>query len=233
VIPALSLFMIPNPRKMRNLNMLRKIILLFLLLSAVLFSGAQTDSTLHAPDARLEDGIYITYEDFRRNRGVRSHELVSDAGRSQLEFISKTLSQTQFSYRRNGVLYTQTSDRVWGYSQNNTLYLNYQGSFYRVPVFGAISYMVAQVTVISPGFYDPRFGYPVGNTRTTELREFLMSFYDGYLRDLSPANAKELFKNDKHIYEEYKKLSRRKQKSELYKFIRRYNAANPVYFLNP
>jgi hypothetical protein len=204
-----------------------------LLLIACLWSKmyAQGDSVLFGPSAALPDLIYLSYQEFRHGKGITRDDIQYEGDKSQLEFFSKVLQYERFSYRKDSFPVIQLTDRVWGYSQNNVLYLNYSGEFYRVPVFGAISYLVAQVTVNVPGFYDPRFGYPVGNGRATELREFLMSFYDGALRDLTISTAMELLKPDPRLHEEYRRLRRSRKKSELYRFIRRYNEAHPVYFL--
>ncbi len=60
---------------------------------------------------------------------------------------------------------------TWGFIQNNTFYVNFRENFYRIPVFGAISFLVANVTVMNPGFYDPRFGYSSAGANTREIRE--------------------------------------------------------------
>ena len=43
--------------------------------------------------------------------------------------------------------------------------------------------------------------------------------------------VEELLGKDKALYEEYKKLSRRKQREQVYKYIRKFNEMHPVYFL--
>jgi hypothetical protein len=89
---------------------------------------------------------------------------------------------------------------------------------------------VANVTVVN-SFYDPRFGYPVTTANTTEVREFIMNFYDGTVLPLSPGLAEEMLRRDEALFSEYKKLKKKRRKEELYRFIRRYNERHPVYFL--
>ena len=96
--------------------------------------------------------------------------------------------------------------------------------------FGSISYLVASVTVVNNGFYDPRFGY-MGSSTTKEIREFLMNFYDGLVVEFTNEKIEQLLGRDKTLYEEFKNLSRKKQKEQLYKYIRKYNELHPVYFL--
>lgn len=202
--------------------------LLMVLSSMVLCS--QTDSVIYNKDLRLEDQIFLTYQDFREMAGLKKDHIISKEEREQLEFLSKVLFEQTVSYKEGEEILTIKSGDVWGYLQNNTFYVNYKGDFYRVPVFGSISYLVANVTVVNPGFYDPRFGYSTGSTTTKELREFLMSFYDGQIEPFTLKRAEELLSTDVQIYAEYSKLIRRKKKEQIYSFLRKFNQAHPVYF---
>lgn len=195
-----------------------------------LFLQSQTDSVIYDKDIRLEDRIFLTYQDFREMAGVKKERIVSRENREQLEFLSKVLFEETFSYKDGEGTRTLKSGDVWGYLQNSTFYINYKGDFYRIPVFGSISYLVANVTVINPGFYDPRFGYSAGSTTTKELREFLMNFYDGQVEPFTLSRAEELLSVDVQIYAEYSKLNRRKKKEQIYSFLRKFNQVHPVYF---
>jgi hypothetical protein len=205
---------------------------LFSLMMCLLSLGAsgQADSVICPTGLQIEDAVYLTYGDFRYNRGIKKEMVVSTLDKSQLDFMNKALSNEIFYYLSDGGQKNARSEEVFGFVQNNTLYLNYNGRFYRVPVFGAISYFVASV-VVSNTFYDPRFGYPAGSVNTTELREFVMNFYHGRIEDLTMQKAEELLSRDEALYAEFRKLRRRKQKEDLYRFIRRYNERHPVYFL--
>jgi hypothetical protein len=210
--------------------MLGRSVILFTMLSISVFG--QRDSVLYDPSVKLEDGIYLNYYDFRKNVVIPQSQIETEINKEQLDFFTKLLSRNYFSYKKNeGFPIQVASKSVYGYIQNNTFYINYKGEFYRVPVFGAISYFIGTFVVTSPVFNDPRFGYPPGSSTTTELREFIINFYDGYVNDLDLNKVKELLSRDKALYNEFRKLSRRKQKKEVYRFIRRYNQLHPIYFL--
>lgn len=210
--------------------MKRRALFSFLIALGCLFSHSQTDSVIFNKDVRLEDRIFLTYGDFRRMTGLKKEVIISTEEKEQLEFLTKVLYEEAFSYKEGETLIKAKSKNVWGYLQNSTFYVNYKGDFYRVPVFGSISYLVANVTVINPGFYDPRFGYSTGSTTTKELREFLMNFYDGQIEPFTLSRAEELLSADLQLYAEYDKLSRRKKKEQIYSFLRKFNQAHPVYF---
>jgi len=197
----------------------------------VFFSRAQSDSSVYQLGTPLEDGVYLTYWDFRRNNGISKDSINFNSNKEQLDYLSKALEQEKLKYRLNGNELSINSKEVWGYVQNNTFYVNYQNRFYRIPVFGSISFLVAMVEVKQSGFYDPRFGTYSGSMVTTEQREFIMNFYEGKLNELKQSEVEALLSRDKVLYEEYSKLSNRKQKDQLYRFIRRYNENNPIHFL--
>lgn len=191
--------------------------------------GAQADSVKVAEDR--PDGIYRSYSDFRRNIYISREQVISDLKKDQLDFMSKVLAADKLSYSSPGGVVTVLPKDVWGYYQNKVLYLNYKEEFFRVPVFGSVCYLVATVSVINTGFYDPMWGYGVNTSRTKEIREFIMNFYDGAITEFSMEKAEELLSRDPVLFAEYMKLNRRNRKEQVNRYIRRFNEAHPVYFL--
>ena len=191
--------------------------------------SAQQDSVIFPGD--IKDGIYLTYADFRRNSAITKEQVVSSIDKEQLDFMSKAMDQETLTLNLNGQTVTRETKTVWGFFQNKTLYINFREEFFRVPVFGSICYLVATVTVINAGFYDPMFGYGSNSSRTKEIREFMVNFYDGNVVEFTMDKAEELLKRDPVLFQEYTKLGRRKQRDQVYRYIRKYNDLHPVYFL--
>ncbi|MDI1355705.1 MAG: hypothetical protein PSX36_12350 [bacterium] len=210
--------------------MRKKLVVAVLFMSLRSLIHAQTDSVAFTPEMRLEDGVYLTPLDLRKNMPIKKEQLISQLDKDQLEFIGKVMYEEKFSFRRNDSVLIQPTAKAWGYVQNNSFYVNYKGDFYRVPVFGSISYLVANVTVVLMGTYDPRFGYSGGGT-SKELREFLINYYDGSMTEFSGDYFEQLLSRDPALLAEYKNLSKRQRKDQLYMYIRKFNAAHPVYFL--
>lgn len=192
---------------------------------------AQNDSILYEPGIAMQDGVYLTYWDFRHNQAILKDEIEFKANKEQLDYLTKALEQEKLVYSIKGTPHSINSKEVWGYVQNNTFYINHDKRFYRIPVFGTISFLMVLVEIRQSSFYDPRFGGFSGGMTTTEQREFMMNFYEGKLKELKQEEVEELLKRDKNLYAEYKKLSKRRQKEQLYLFIRKFNQNNPVYFL--
>lgn len=211
----------------------RRLFALLAFLIDLMFLPAQVDSVVYDANKPLPDGVFLTYWDFRHNQAVMKDQVVSDMNPELLDYVGKALEKEKLVYKQAGNTLNMASKEVWGYVQNGTYYVNYNGKFYRIPVFGAISYFIANVEVRQSGFYDPRFGTYTGSMVTQEQREFYMNFYDGVLRELKQEEVERILKKDKALYEEFSALGKRKQKEQLYRFIRRYNESHPVHFLKP
>jgi hypothetical protein len=195
--------------------------------------SSQNDSILADDSFKIREGIYLNYHDFRNNKPIDREQLDSKLSKDHLDYFGKNLSESKFTYFKNGERITTESSTVWGFYQNNTLHVNYEKEFYRVPVFGAICYLMATVEVISPAFYTPGYGAVMGGSvRTREVRNFLINFYDGKIVPFSMERAEKLISRDAELYNEYMKLKARHRKEQVSRYIRKYNELHPVYFLN-
>lgn len=192
------------------------------------------DSVAFSKDFRLYEGLYLNYEDFRYNWPIPKEKIITTINKDQLDFYTK-LIEGEFVefYERDGSVSKIRSEKVWGYCQNNNIFINQNKKFFRIPVFGAISNFIGTVEVInySPG-YDPFMNAPIGSTqmKTLELRQFLFDFYSGDIVPFSTEQLEEYLKRDNAVYKEYMSLSRKKKKELATKYIRMYNEKHLVYF---
>jgi hypothetical protein len=221
--------LIKLPKKRGHLIMLRA---LFFAAGCLLFHNVQSqqDSVPFNPDRPQADMVFMDYWSLRHLSGISKEQLQGKMDKRQLDFISKVLSVPVFQYEASGSIHTANSKEVYAYFQNNTFYINYEGEFYRVPVFGSIAFFVANVKVMRT-YVDPRFGFPSSTGYTYELREFLMDVYTGNLEEFNLKRAGELISRDAELGAEYNKLSHRKKKDATYHYIRTYNQKHPFYFL--
>jgi len=63
----------------------------------------------------------------------------------------------------------------------------------------------------------------------TELKQYLIDFEGGKVLEFDISNTELLLMKDSELYEEYVQLSRRKKKTLMFVFIRRFNERNPLY----
>jgi hypothetical protein len=197
-------------------------------------SGAAQDSVAYSGDFRLYEGLYLGYQDFRYNWPIPKEKIITNINKDQLDFYSKLIEQEFIEYReRDGSVTKIESEKVWGYCQNNIIFINQNKSFVRIPVFGAISNFIGTVEVqsYSPG-YDPFMNAPIGNTsiKTREIRQYLFDFYTGEIMPFSIEQVEVYLKRDEALYKEFMALSKKKKKENVVKYIRLYNEKHLVYF---
>lgn len=193
------------------------------------------DSVAYAKDFRLYEGLYLSYQDFRYNWPIPKEKINTKINKDQLDFYSKLLEeQEMIDYvERDGAEAKVKTEKVWGYCQNNIIYINQDNNFFRIPVFGAISNFIGTVEVVgySPG-YDPFMNAPMNSTaaKTREIRQYLFDFYSGEIVQFSVEKLEEYLKRDEAIYKEFSALNKKKKKEFATKYIRMYNEKHVVYF---
>lgn len=209
---------------------------LFLLLFILLlgFDIKAQDSIAFTKDFRLYEGLYLGYQDFRYNWPIPKEKIITKINKEQLDFYSKLIEEEFIEYtERDGSITKMKSEQVWGYCQNNIIFINQDKNFYRIPVFGAISNFIGtvEVTNYSPG-YDPFMNAPIGSNanKVREIRQYLFDFYSGEITPFSIDKMEEYLKRDEAIYNEYKALGKKKKKEMATKYIRMYNEKHLVYF---
>jgi hypothetical protein len=198
-------------------------------------SFAQADSVAYSSEFALKEGVYLSYTDFRKNKPVPKDAIKSKEDKTQLDFIGKTVGEN----KEIVVLYDSVENRIptkdlWGYSQNNTLYLNYEGKFYRVPVFGNISHFLGTVEVYNygSGVYGGMYGGMGVPVKQREMRQFIFDFYSGDIMDYNLQNVEMLVSRDLKLYEEFMQLKKKKRREMMMMYVRKFNAAHLVYFPN-
>jgi len=208
------------------------LIISFLLLNLIF--KAQSDSVMVTEQVGFKEGIYLTHQDFRKNNPITKEQIKTKLDKEQLDFYFKAASNEKLEYTIGAETYSISTKNIWGLEQNKTLFVNFNGAFFRVPVFGAISYFagVVEVTGYYTGVYDPMFGMGGSRTvKTKELNEFIMNYYDGKVLSFSINELDMMLSKDADVYKQFKSISRRKRKKQATRFIRMYNQNHPVYYL--
>lgn len=220
--------------------MKKLLFILFLVSFCLPVSYAQTDSVAYGTDFVLKEGIYLSYTDFRKNNPVPKDAIQSKEDKTQLDFIGKAVAENkEITLVYNGNENKLETSKLWGYCQNNALYLNYEGKFYRVPVFGNISHFLGTIEVVNYNNYYGGYGmgmggYPYGGggmyVKQRETRQFIFDFYSGDIMEYTLANVEMLVSRDLKLYEEFMQFKKKKRRELMMMYVRKYNAAHPVYF---
>lgn len=196
--------------------------------------ASQSDSVMINELNMQEDGLYLTPADFRSNHAIEKENITTNINKDQIDFYSKLTLNENTIFQSGNATYTISNKQIWGFLQNKTLFVNYNGTFYRVPVFGAICYFAGVIEVVGyyNGIYDPMYG-PGGSraVKTKEVHEFMMSYYDGKIISFNLEDLEVYLSQDEELFKQYKKLSKHNRRKQASRFVRLYNQNHPIYYL--
>lgn len=198
------------------------------------------DSVQYSKDYFFNEGIYLNYKDFRQCIAVPRGYILTKIEKNQLEFYNKLFDESDtVVYRAGRGIKIIPVDCVFCYVQNNTVYLNVEGTFCRLPVFGSVCHFIGSITVeafrANGPFYDPyqnNGGSSITGTplKSKETRQFLFDFYTGKTLLANIENMEEILKRDPQLFKEYSSLKRRHKNKKIYYFLKQYNQRHPAFF---
>lgn len=199
---------------------------LLTILSFVLLCGfrseAQYDSAKVYPDFRFNEGIYLSFDDFKNNRPVYTNfEIKYRGGSTYLYVMCADSSRT----------YDCEVKKPWGYCQNNSVFIH-QGlgdNYFRLQVIGAlIHYFVIEMQYYDPGFSDPFSPYSTTPNRRITNRELVLEWTSGRRFEFCYKNFKIfLQENDPELLQQLE--SSKKKRKMIYFYLLKYNEKHPVY----
>lgn len=212
-----------------------KKVLLYLLTLGSLTIQSQSDSIAINEGTFFNEGLYLSHDDFRHNKSVQKNNIETKIVKEQINFYSKLVESEVITYNISNSTQTISPVNIWGYVQNNSLFINYKGAFFRVSIFGSICYFAGIVEVMGyyTGIYDPMFGMgPGGTVKTNEVYEFLLNYYEGTVYTFSLEKFESFLKQDDELFKEYKSLKRRQRRKFAPRYARKFNEKHSVYVLN-
>ena len=221
---------------------MRKTLFFLLLYTLIILAHAQDSTRVpYTPDFEFKDGIYLTFEQFKNNSPLPKYKIVTNIDKESPTFLAEVLkSDTIYFIGNKGEIIAFPKSKIWGYCENNTVFIFYNKKFNRVIIIGKIGFFISQVTVTStvydntmyPYYYDPYY-YPIsGSPRTVkndEIVRYLIDFNTGQVLPFDYKNLEALLSSDTDLYNEYISLSKRKRKKLIFMYIRRFNERNPLY----
>ena len=216
------------------LKMKTKFLSILLIISYSVF--AQNGQIKYSPSFKFKDGIFENFQQVKNNAPIPKLQIVTDIDYNSFDFFERLLEQETITYYDNlGVSKEIKTKNIWGFSDKGILYININGTFNRIPVFGKISHFIADKTVVdydpyyNTGMYNNYYG-PQPYTTKTVLIQYLLDFKTGKIYEFNYQAVEKLISDDIDLYEEFSKLSKRKKKKLKFLYIRKYNKKHPIYF---
>ena len=166
---------------------------IFVLVISFMKINAQ-DSIPYSIDLRLYEGVYFSYQDFRFNWPIPKEKIISKINKDQLDFYTKLIEEEFIEFtERDGSVSKIKSEQVWGYCQNNVIFINQNKNFYRIPVFGSISNFIGTQEVINYSMLDAGTGLLItipSSALNTTVKNYGDNRYEMNLNGILTASGK-------------------------------------------
>ena len=118
------------------------------------------------------------------------------------------------------------TNSIWGYSQNRSVYLNFNKEFNRINVIGTVFHFTATVRTVSP-YHDP-MNYNYGLSQD-ELKQFIFNTQTNVVSDFNVKNMELLLKDDEELFSKFEALKKREKADAIFIYLRKYNEKHPLY----
>ena len=194
---------------------------------------AQEKSVQYTKDFEFKNGVYVSFSDFKKNNPVISAKIISDYNKTSRDFFNQLLSKSTFTYNDSlGKEQLQKSNEVWGYCQNNTVYINHGTDFNRVTIIGSIFHFVAsvqrQIGVSDPFINNDPFYDSQHFVYSTE--QFVIDFETGKVLEFNVSTMEGLLSRDAELFKEFSALKKKQKRDSIFLYLRKYNEKHPIYF---
>lgn len=220
------------------------VLFLWLLVYSTLVNAQQDTSHMirYTPDFKFKDGIFLSFDQVQQNDPVPKTLIISEVPYDNPDFFESILQNKVIQYFDGlGIIQEIQVRNLWGYCRNGILYIYKNDGFYRITIIGRICHFVADLTTYnnyynsyypyaSPYYYpySPYSTYP--NSRSTEMRQYLLDFTTGKVMDYDIPEVEVLLMADPELHDEFTSLGRRKRRQSKFLYIRKFNERNPLYF---
>lgn len=211
-----------------------KLVAILLFLTTNIF--AQNGQIKYTTSFKFKDGIFETFEQVKNNKPIPKSQILTNIDYKSYDFFERLFEQKTITvYDNLGVKRDINPENIWGFSNKGVLYININGTFNRIPVFGKISHFIADKTFVEydPYYSNNRYYNPYNTqqyTTKTVMMQYILDFETGKIYDFNYQTVEKLIADDIDLYEEFSKLKRRKKKKLKFLYIRKYNKKHPVYF---
>lgn len=207
--------------------MIRAFLVCFLLSTGYGAIGQQ-DSTWvrYAGGMDFREGLYAEFDAFRYNRPSHPLAILRDDQGSRIDDLRK-YSGKLFWQPDSGDRQPIDLDAMWGFCNNNVVFIRAGNGFFRIGLMGSIAHVLYEYSYRD---WDP-YMYPGGSVTRTAQGQYVLDMQSGRLMDFNASTMQELLARDELLSAEYNDIPPKKRKSEvLFLFLRRYNDRYPLYF---
>ncbi len=186
----------------------------------------QTEWETYYGGLDLHDGVYADFNAFRYNRPTVRIEALRDGG-GPVSDIRRVVSKLVWQ-PDSGAQQTIRKEKLWGFCQNDAVYIAAGNGFYRIGLMGNLSHMMYEVTYRD---WDP-YMYNTGTINRTMVVQQMLHMDTGEFLAFNAAGMDRALQTDPVLLEEFRALSKKQRNSDeaLFRFLRLYNERHPLRF---
>ena len=205
---------------------MRTVLVLVLAITAVCAS-AQVD-TMWVPyrgSMDLREGVYRDFLSFRMNTpSIPQAQLRDDQG-LPVRDIRQVLSKLHYQPDSGGVQ-SLRMDRIWGFCQNDVVYVQAGNGFYRIGLMGSLAHMVYEVNYRD---WDP-YLYGYGTVTRTVLMQQLINMDNGSVLPFNASGMHMGLELDPTLQEEVANIPKKQRNKDgaLFRCMRLYTERHPL-----
>ncbi|MGZ4048922.1 MAG: hypothetical protein ACXVPU_07435 [Bacteroidia bacterium] len=190
---------------------------------------SQTGMIAYSHDYDFKEGIYLSLDQFKQNSPIPKSAFITGIPKDELDFFSQLLEEKTIVYKDTAGKEVKLAPlSVWGYSQNRTIYINFNKSFNRVNVIGTLFHFTAAVRVVT-GYQDPMsYNYGINNTHD-EIRQFVFNTQTNMITEFNVKNMELILKDDAELSAQFEALKKRAKADSIFIYLRKYNEKHPLY----
>lgn len=174
----------------------------------------------------LNEGVYANFAAFRLNRPTVPKEKLRHDGIPVTD-IRRAVSKLTWQPDTGGVQ-TIRKERLWGFCQNDAVYIAAGNGFYRLGMMGSLSHLLYELSYRD---WDP-YMYPYGGVTRTILAQQLLHMDTGEFLPFNAAGMDRALQSDPVLLEEFRALPKKQRNKDevVFRFLRMYNERHPLRF---
>lgn len=175
----------------------------------------------------LKEGIYADFVAFRLNEPTVPKERLRDGDGLSVTDIRRVVSKLSWQPDTGGVS-TIRKDQLWGFCQNDAVYIAAGNGFYRLGLVGSLSHMLYELSYRD---WDP-YMYPYGGVTRTILAQQMLDMETGAFLPFNASGMAQALQHDPVLLEEFNALPKKQRNKDetVFRFLRMYNERNPLRF---
>ena len=174
----------------------------------------------------LRDGAYFGFQAFRTNTPTVPIERLRDDQGLAVRDIRNALSKLYWQ-PDSGSRQVLNTAKLWGFCQNDVIYVGAGDGFYRIGLMGSLAHMVFEQSYRD---WDPMYSY--GTVTRVAIAQQLVDMETGAFLPFNASGLDQALQHDPVMLEEFRALPKKQRNSDeaLFRFLRIYNERHPLLF---